>query len=213
MNRYGSSSQLARQKAEMTDSEHFQTMIRQVRTGDADAAASLVKQYESELRIIARVKLNDPRMRRVFDSMDICQSILANFFVRASAGQFEIDTPEQLIKLLATMVRNKVTDHARRQNADQRDMGRTADIQIDELPLMAADETPSQIVSARELAHEARERFATDERQIVERRTNGQSWDEIALDLGGSPEALRKKMKRAVDRVAHELGLDETNYE
>ncbi len=135
MNRYGSSSQLARQKAEMTDSEHFQTMIRQVRTGDADAAASLVKQYESELRIIARVKLNDPRMRRVFDSMDICQSILANFFVRASAGQFEIDTPEQLIKLLATMVRNKVTDHARRQNADRRDMGRTADVQIDERPM------------------------------------------------------------------------------
>ena len=195
----------------MSQTSEFASLIRQVRRGDAEAAAELVKQYESELRIIARVKLNDPRMRRVFDSMDICQSILANFFVRATAGQFEIDTPEQLLKLLATMIRNKVTDHARRQNADRRDMGRTADVQIDDLPLFAVQDTPSQIVSARELAHEAHERFAPDERQIVDRRGNGQSWDEIAADLGGSPEALRKKMTRAVDRVAEELGLGKTD--
>ncbi|MDB5386550.1 MAG: hypothetical protein JWM11_2196 [Planctomycetaceae bacterium] len=197
----------------MSDSDEFQSMIRQVRTGDADAAARLLKLYESELRIIARVKLNDPRLRRVCDSMDICQSILANFFVRASMGQFEIDTPEQLMKLLATMIRNKVTDHARRQKSERRDMGRTSNAQVDELPLMSGDDTPSQIVSARELAEEARIRFSFDEQQIVERRKNGQGWDDIALDLGGNPEALRKKMTRAVDRVATELGLDETRDE
>lgn len=195
----------------MSESEHFQSMIRQVRSGDAAAAANLVRQYEAELRIIARVRLNNPQLRRVVDSIDICQSIFANFFVRASLGQFDIDTPDQLLKLLATMVRNKVTDHARRQSTDRRDMRRTVTTHVDELPLLAADDSPSQIVSARELANAARERFAADERTIVDRWSNGQSWEEIATDLGGSPEALRKKMTRAVDRVAHELGLDETS--
>jgi len=192
----------------MSETNDFQSMIKRVRAGDAKAAAELVQQYESELRIIARVKLNDPRLRRVFDSMDICQSILANFFVRSTSGQFELETPEQLMKLLATMIRNKVTDHARKQTAGRRDMGRLANVQIEDMQLMGLDETPSQIVSARELAREAKERFSADEQQIVERRTNGLGWDEIAEEIGGSPEALRKKLTRAVDRVAKELGFD-----
>jgi RNA polymerase sigma factor (sigma-70 family) len=193
----------------VSETVEFADLIRRVRRGDADAAAELVTQYESELRIIARVKLNDPRLRRVFDSMDVCQSILANFFVRASAGQFEIDTPGQLLKLLSTMIRNKVTDHARFQNAVRRDMGRTADVPFEDLSIAAEQDTPSQIVSARELAKQAHERFAADEREIVDRRGHGESWEEIAMAVGGSPEALRKKMSRAVDRVARELGLND----
>lgn len=196
----------------MDESTDFQSLIRRVRSGDAAAAAELVKQYESELRIIARVKLNDPRMRQKFDSMDICQSILGNFFFRASAGQFEIDTPEELMKLLATMIRNKVTDHARRQKSNRRDIRRVADSPVDELSVAATQDTPSQIVAARELAHRAFERLSAEERQIIERRTNGESWEQIANDLNASPEAIRKKMTRAIDRVANELGLeDETD--
>lgn len=55
--------------------------------------------------------------------MDICQASLANLFARAAAGQFELETPEQLLKLLGATVRNKVTDcarHAQRQCRDPR---------------------------------------------------------------------------------------------
>jgi hypothetical protein len=38
--------------------------------------------------------LTDARLRREIDSADICQAVLANFFVRVAAGQFEIETPE-----------------------------------------------------------------------------------------------------------------------
>jgi hypothetical protein len=30
--------------------------------------------------------------------------------------------------------------------------------------------------------------------------------------LGGSPEALRKQLARALDRVSHQLGLDEWRH-
>jgi RNA polymerase sigma-70 factor (ECF subfamily) len=39
--------------------------------------------------------------------MDICQSVLASFFVRAAVGQFELDRPEPLVGLLIGMARNK----------------------------------------------------------------------------------------------------------
>jgi hypothetical protein len=90
----------------------FVELVRRVCRGDEAASAELVRRYEPAIRIAVRGRLNDPGLRRLFDSMDACQSILANFFVRATAGEFELDRPDQLIQLLATMAGNRVTDHA-----------------------------------------------------------------------------------------------------
>ena len=197
----------------MDSSVEFADLMRQVRAGDAEAAAKLIQHYDAELRIIARVRLNDPGLRRVMDSMDICQSVLANFFVRVSHGQFELDSPEQLLKLLASMIRNKVTDHARRQKADRRDFRRTSGADAYEVDVAGSQETPSQIMSAKELAQACHERFTSDERDLIEQRKLGRGWDELGQEFGLSPDALRKKVTRAVDRVAHEVGLDEPGDE
>ena len=106
------------------DQSDFQQLIQRVRQGDAEAAEQLVRACEPELRIMARVRLTDPRLRREIDSMDICQSILGNFFVRAATGQFELDSNEQLLRLLSRMIRNKVIDHGRRIQRDRRDVRR-----------------------------------------------------------------------------------------
>ena len=197
----------------MSKPSDFPALIQRVRSGDADAAVELVRCYESDLRILARVKLNDPRLRRVCDSMDICQSVLGNFFVRATAGQFDIDSPEQLLKLLSTMIRNKVTDVARRQTAERRNHGRTALASVDEFEIPAVQDTPSQIVSAREMAEAAQQKFAPDEKSVMRRRAEGQNWDAIARELGGTAEGLRKKLTRAMNRVAKELGLEDVDDE
>src|SRR5207248_3750064 len=91
----------------------FAALIARVRAGGKAAAAELVRQYEGEIRRIIRLRLGGP-LARALDSMDICQSVLGNFFVRAAAGQFDIDEPQQLLKLLVTMARNRLRDHARR---------------------------------------------------------------------------------------------------
>src|SRR5439155_18167503 len=98
----------------------FTDLLRRVRAGDEQAATQLVRQYEPEIRRAVRIRLANPRLQQVLDSMDICQSVLANFFTRAAAGQFDLETPEQLIRLLISMARNKVTDAARRQTAARR---------------------------------------------------------------------------------------------
>ena len=110
----------------MAQDDDFVELIRRVRKGDEQASAELVHRYEPAIRIAVRARLTDPKLRRWLDSMDVCQSVLGNFFVRAANGQFELDRPEQLISLLATMSRNRVTNHALREQAARRDQRRVA---------------------------------------------------------------------------------------
>ena len=89
----------------MSQGNSFQDLIRRIRAGDEKAAAQLVQTYEPAIRRAARVRLLDTRLQRLFDSMDISQSVFASFFVRAALGQYELEKPEQLMKLLVTMSR------------------------------------------------------------------------------------------------------------
>ena len=186
----------------------FRGLIERVRAGDGPAAAELVRRYEPMIRRAARVRLADHRLGRVLDSMDICQSVLASFFVRASSGQYDLETPDQLLKLLATMARNKLANQANAQRAAKRDVRRVDHGAIDG-DLAGRDPTPSVQVAGRELLDLARTRFRPDELRMIDRRRDGAEWAEIAAELGATPEALRKRHERAVDRVARELGLDE----
>lgn len=196
----------------MSVDSDFQGLWRRVRQGDPVAAESLIRQYEAELRIIARVRLKSPALRREMDSMDICQSVLANFYVRASAGQFELRGPEDLMKLLATMVRNKVTDKARRQQTGMRDHRRVV-ASTGEFEPAGYDPTASQVVAAREIYELFQQRLAPEERDLIARRHAGADWDDIAATCGGTPEAIRKRCSRAIDRVAEELGLDQSGLQ
>ena len=60
-----------------------------------------------------------------------------------------------------------------------------------------------------ELLQEFRRRLSDEERWLAEQRAAGKDWPQIAAEFGGSAEALRKKLTRAIDRVGQELGLDQ----
>src|SRR5262249_38350479 len=87
----------------MADDQSFAQFIRRIRAGDAQAAAQLLREYESAIRLEVRLRLRDSRLRRLFDSMDICQSVLGSFFVRAAAGEDGLDPPEERLKLRVAM--------------------------------------------------------------------------------------------------------------
>jgi RNA polymerase sigma factor (sigma-70 family) len=193
----------------MSENHSFQELLQRVRAGDQEAARELVQSYESAIRRVVRFRLADSRLARVFDSMDICQSVLASFFVRAAAGQYDLAEPEQLVKLLAAMARNKLAMQARAQQRQRRDHRRVKADGLDDKLIASAEPTPSAIVSGKELLAEADRLMSPAERELVELRKDGLEWDAIAEKLGGSAEALRKKLTRAVDRVAQQLHLDD----
>lgn len=190
----------------MTEPDSFADLVRRVRTGDPDAAAELVRRYEPAIRRVVRVRLGG-RVGALFDSMDVCQSVLGSFFLRAAAGQYALDTPADLLKLLTVMARNKLAFQVRKQRAQKRDCARDvpAELAADQ---PAEDATPSHQAEVKDLLRELDRRLSPEERQLVELRNQGHEWDSIAERMNGSAEALRKKHARALDRVAKELGLE-----
>jgi RNA polymerase sigma-70 factor (ECF subfamily) len=189
----------------------FSTFIRRIRQGDAQAAEELVRHYEPAIRMEIRMRLTDPRLYRVVDSMDICQSVLSSFFVRAASGQYDLERPEQLLKLLVAIAQNKVAFQARRQRAQRRDQRREVGIDAGEGDVATPSPSPSRLVASKDLLQAFLSRLSEDERKLADRRARGCEWAEIAAELGGTAQARRKQLARAADRVAQELGIDDVD--
>jgi RNA polymerase sigma-70 factor (ECF subfamily) len=193
----------------MADEDAFAEFIRRIRAGDEQAAAEMVRRYEPLIRREIRLQLEDRRLSRLFDSMDICQSVLKSFFFRTAAGQYDLDTPEQLQRLLVTMARNKLASAARSQHRRRRDQRRVSAAGDEALDGVAADvPTPSEVVAGKELLERFRQALDDEERQLADLRGEGLAWGDIAARLGGTAQARRMQLARAVERVARELGLD-----
>jgi RNA polymerase sigma-70 factor (ECF subfamily) len=187
---------------------------RRIRAGDEQAAAELVRLYEPLIRREVRLRLQDERVRRVFDSMDVCQSVLASFFVRAAAGQYELDEPGQVLRLLVSMARNKAASAARREHTRGRDSRRLDPAGDEALRGVSGDDpSPSTLAAGRELLRRFRMAPSAEERRLADLRGEGLGRAEIAAQVGGTAESRRMQLTRAVDRVAQALGLDEAVHE
>lgn len=190
----------------MTDQE-FPQFIERIRRGDPSAAEELIRHYEPLVRRQVRMQLSDSRMTRLYESMDYSQSVFASFFLRAVDGQYALNEPQDLLRLLVTMTKNKVASGARKQLSDKRD-GARRDVDTQVFHAAPADDaSPSQVVSFRELMEQARQQLDAEELAIAELRREGHSWDEIAKQLGGTASARRMQFSRALERVAQALDL------
>jgi RNA polymerase sigma-70 factor (ECF subfamily) len=194
----------------MFDAPTFEELIQRVRAGDQDAATTLVKSYESAIRRAVRFRLADSELGTLLDSMDICQSVMASFFIRAASGQYELKTPGQLVKLLTAMARNKLNSQARKQFAQRRDSRRVASGIPHDGQFIDPKDSPSMVIAAQDLLREVHRRLSPEDRRILELRNQGHEWAAVAEELGGSAEGLRRKLSRALDRVTEQLGLDDT---
>ena len=189
----------------------FDELMARVRAGDAEAAAELVRHYEPDIRLEIRVRLRvqDGRVRRMLDSMDVSQSVLASFFAGVTAGRFAPQHPQQLLALLVTMARNKLLSRVREQRRERRDARRGESFDANLHDLAGSGESPSQIVSNRELLGEFRKRLSVEECRLADLRGDGRPWTSIARELGGTAEGRRKQLERAFTRVARQLDLDD----
>jgi RNA polymerase sigma-70 factor (ECF subfamily) len=193
----------------MSEGNSFGELVRRVRAGDAEATTELVRRYEPAIRMAVRARLTDPALRRLLDSLDICQSVLASFFLRAAAGQYELEQPGQLLRLLETMARNKLLKQVEKHGADKRDYQLTQPGGFDEGRVAAGGPSPSSAVAHQELLHEFRRRLSEQERRIADLRAQGQTWTEIGQEFGGNPDTIRMQFTRAIDRITRELGLED----
>jgi RNA polymerase sigma-70 factor (ECF subfamily) len=188
----------------------YTEFIRRIRLGDEQAAEELVRLYEAEIRLEIRgwLRLRNPALRRVFDSMDICQSVMASFFAHAAVGDFDLDEPAQLIRLLVGMARKKLAETARHHQRQRRDVRRVGEDDVEHRIAAASEPTPSRLISGRELLQKFREYLSGEEWRIADLRSRGSDWASVAAELGGTPDGRRKQLARALARLEHDLGIE-----
>jgi RNA polymerase sigma factor (sigma-70 family) len=194
----------------MDQESEFPLLVRRIRAGDDAAAEELVKRYEPLIRREVRLRIEDDRLNRAFDSIDVSQSVLASFFVRAAIGEYDLEQADQLVRLLVAMARNKLASRARQERRLRRDVRRVAVVSPAALS-QVADPQPSasEMLSRRELLERMRAALTEEERQIADLRGEGLAWDQVAEQLGGSAQARRMQLSRGIERVGRALGLDE----
>jgi RNA polymerase sigma factor (sigma-70 family) len=193
----------------MAEDADFLDFLRRIRAGDDQAALELVRRFEPMIRREIRGRIGDSRLNRAFDSVDVSQSVFANFLSRAATGEYELDRPDQLARLLVTMARHRLISRVRNERRLVRDVRRlTADPGV--LDQVAdAHPSPSQIVSRKEELELLTTSLTDEERQIFELRAEGLSWDQVAKRLGGNGQARRMQLSRALERFERQLGLSD----
>jgi RNA polymerase sigma-70 factor (ECF subfamily) len=185
----------------------FAEFIRRIRAGDERAATELVRLYEPLIRREVRLHIRDRRLRRLFESQDVCQSVLGSFFAGTALGRYDFETPGQLVKLLAAMTRNKVAATARGQHRQRRDSRRTTDLADGVEQIADRGPSPSETVGGAELIKQLRAELTDDERRVAELRRQGLTWDDVAARLGGTAGARRVQLARAIERVSRQFDL------
>jgi RNA polymerase sigma-70 factor (ECF subfamily) len=191
----------------MAEEPSFQDLIRRVRAKDAEAMTELTRRYLPAIKRVVHGRLTDPGLRRLLDSMDVCQSVLFSLLMRMSAGQYQLDEEAQLFKLLEAMCRNKVAKEAEKQGAARRDYRRVQPAGLERHEPAATGADPSAEASFRELLGKFWDCLSPDERQLADLKAQGWGWKRIAAEVGGQPDALRMQLARAIDRCNRALGL------
>ena len=193
----------------MTDPA-FAALIDRVRARDPQAAVDFVRSVRPGLERFAAGVLRRADLAHRIDPEDVCQDVMATFFGWLARADRGLDDPDRVGRLLRKAVRNRIVDETRRALAARRGgtgsaTATNADDCLDSAPANCG--TPSAAVSHAEIAAAIDSRLTADERDLIERRRAGQEWAAIAAAVGGTPDGVRKKLGRAVDRVLGQLGL------
>jgi RNA polymerase sigma factor (sigma-70 family) len=193
----------------MDDQPSFADLVARVQAGDLRAAAELFELYGDTIRRTIRIHMRDPSIRRVVNHSDVYQSVFVEFLQGAALGQCaSLETPQHLLNRFLLMARTKVAECYRRHHAARRDLRRLEPGDGRELEVPARDPSPSQSLKAKDLLEKLRGGLQPDEFELFDLHSQGCSWDEIAERFGESKEALRKRLVRALGRVARELGWE-----
>ncbi len=187
-------------------------LLHRLRARDEGAVEEIMQRYGPAIRAVIRVRGTQPALERYFDSSEIFNSMLGSFVANAVQGKFpDLETPEDLGRLLRRLARNKFIDYVRRflsEGRDHRRVHRGGDNAFD---WVASGMDPAEAAANRELLEQIRQRLSIEERHLFDMRVEGYQWAEIAEEcaLGSKPDALRMRLFRAIRLILDQLGLDD----
>jgi RNA polymerase sigma-70 factor (ECF subfamily) len=193
----------------MADAPLDRSLLRLWQAGNEDAARQIFDRYVERLLALARKRISQRLASRV-DPEDVVQSVFRTFFGRVKAGQFTIEDPDDVCKLLARITVNKTL----RQIAFHKAAKRNASLETghgDEahdrlLEVLDREPTPDDTNTFLDQLEHFLSQLRPQDKQILEMRMQGYNNVEIAEKLGISDRKIRRLMER-VRGIAEQEGL------
>lgn len=176
----------------------FREAVERVCAGSEEAAEHLINDYGPHIQRVVRRKLNQ-QMRSKFDSDDFVQMVWISFFAEPTRiANFQ--QPDELIRYLAAMAMNKLSQESRRRFLYQKhNVNREQSLEGGSAPestYVRKSNTPSQIVMAQERMDELMRGQSSRNRRIVEMRMAGATFVEIADELQIHERTAREVVER-----------------
>jgi DNA-directed RNA polymerase specialized sigma24 family protein len=173
-----------------------------LRAGDRQEVEELLGDLDPFLRRIIRLRLIDGRLRHVLDTADIFQSLLKDFL---SQEHPPVETSAGLRAYLAAAVHHKIHTKARK---ERRHAG-----SLPEACEPVSPEPPAgRHVEDHDFSQAIRARLSGEKRLLFDLKLQGLTWTDIAAKRGGTPDAARMLLGRAIATVLSELGHKELSY-
>jgi RNA polymerase sigma-70 factor (ECF subfamily) len=191
----------------MPDSPPERSPLEALQAGDEDAARQLFDRYAEQLVVLARRRISQRLASRI-DAEDIVQSVFRTFFHRAKQGQFHLEEPDDICKLLARITAHKTFRQIAFHRRAKRDAGQETaqgdDAQDLLMKLMMAEPSPEEAIAFLDQLQHFFGKLEEEERRILELRMEGYNNVEIAERLGISDRKIRRLMERVRELAGRE---------
>jgi RNA polymerase sigma-70 factor (ECF subfamily) len=181
----------------------FEFLMQQLRQGTPEATRRLVEDYGKHVRRVVRRRLSQ-ELRTQFDSMDFVQDVWASFCT-IPPECYTFRQPEELIRFLADLAANKVTDAYRQRFQTQKNnqnLTRSLDgsAALEALNLAGEEPTPSQTVMNREQVDRLFENQPDHAQRLLLMLNSGYTQQEIARELGVNIRTVRHLLRNIRSR-------------
>ena len=180
-----------------------------LQAGDENAARALFDRYAEQLVVLAQKRISQRLASRI-DAEDIVQSVFRTFFHRARQGQFHLEDPDDVCKLLARITVHKtfrqIAFHRRAKRDACQETGQGDETQDMVLKLLTGEPTPEEATEFLDQLQHFLDKLEPDDRKILELRMEGYNNVEIAERLGTNDRKIRRVMER-VRELAEREGI------
>jgi RNA polymerase sigma-70 factor, ECF subfamily len=191
----------------MPESPSERSPLEALQAGDEDAARQLFDRYAEQLVLLARRRISQRLASRI-DAEDIVQSVFRTFFHRAKQGQFHLEEPDDICKLLARITAHKtfrqIAFHRRAKRDASQETAQGDDAQDLLMKLMMAEPSPEEAAAFLDQLQHFLAKLEDEERRILELRMEGYNNVEIAHRLGISDRKIRRLMERVRELAGRE---------
>jgi len=183
----------------MPDNSSDQAFLEQLRAGDESAARELFNRHVDRLVALAGRHISERLAGRV-DPEDVVQSVFRTFFNRARQGQFHVEGPDDLCKLLARITVHKtlrqISYHRRAKRNQAQEACQGAEMESILRELAAHDPSPDEIASFLDQLEHFLAQLSKEDRDILGLRMEGYTSGEIARKVGVSGRTVRRLLER-----------------